>query len=286
MAFQSLGPTEPRENSTRISTSQPLSQSGQLIGWGVYGTLLVIGFGFGIVTGYERPKTIAQAKASPDKDQPSSDIPKPDTKTTPKSTPSSDTPQTPPTGSPKDTTSTTPAVTPKTKVDTKPPMPFKTDPKPPLPTTTTPPKVDPKPPMPTTTTPPKTDSPKKEDLKAVSFKTDVLPILRRHCLDCHGGGKGKPKGNVDLTTIAKIMASPSPGKALVPGKPEQSDIYTSITEREMPDGGKPKPSKEDLLILKNWILTGAKERRRIIRGRKRMSEGWNRQSIKSPLRNL
>jgi hypothetical protein len=231
-----------------------------LIGWGVYGALLVIGFAFGIVTGTERPKTIALAKATPDKDQSTSDAPKPDTKTTPKANPSPDPAQTQPKDSPKP------------KIDPKPPMsttttPPKVDSKPPMPMTTTPPKTDPpKPPMPTTTTPPKTEPPKKDDLKAVSFKTDVLPILRRHCLDCHGGGKGKPKGNVDLTTIAKIMASPSPGKALVPGKPEQSDIYTSITEREMPDGGKPKPSKDEQLILKNWILTGAKERRRVIRG--------------------
>jgi hypothetical protein len=143
------------------------------------------------------------------------------------------------------------------------------DPKPPMPTIKVPPAVDPKPAPPIATVTPKTETPpKKEEFKAVSFKTDVLPILRRHCLDCHGGGKGKPKGDIDLTTLAKIMKSPSPGKILVPGKPDQSDIYTSITERDMPDGGKPKPSKEEQLVLKNWILSGAKERR-TIRSRKR-----------------
>jgi hypothetical protein len=66
------------------------------------------------------------------------------------------------------------------------------------------------------------------------------------------------------------MKSQSPGKIVVPGKPEQSDIYTSITEREMPSGGKPKPSEKELLVLKNWILSGAKERRRSIRNRNRI----------------
>jgi hypothetical protein len=53
----------------------------------------------------------------------------------------------------------------------------------------------------------------------------------------------------------------------VPGKPEESDVYTSITEREMPDGGRPKPTKRELATLRNWILSGAKERRRVVRRR-------------------
>ena len=62
-----------------------------------------------------------------------------------------------------------------------------------------------------------------------------------------------------------------PGKILVPGKPDQSDVYTSITEREMPDQGRPKPKPQELMKLRNWILQGAKERRRINRGRRQLS---------------
>jgi hypothetical protein len=118
------------------------------------------------------------------------------------------------------------------------------------------PKVDPKPTTPVTTTPPK-DPPKNDNLKPVSFKTDVMPILRTHCLNCHGN-VGKPKGDVDLRTIASLMKSTSPDKMLVIGKPEESDFYTSITKRDMPQN-KPKPSDKEILVLKNWILTGAKE---------------------------
>src|ERR1051325_10007721 len=49
-------------NSRRASIEQPqntrLSPNGQLIGWAVFGGLLVIGFFFGIVTGYEKPQII------------------------------------------------------------------------------------------------------------------------------------------------------------------------------------------------------------------------------------
>ncbi|HEV3384417.1 MAG TPA: c-type cytochrome domain-containing protein [Gemmata sp.] len=273
MSFQSPGPTESLANSARTTAAEPLSQSGQLLGWGIYGTLLVIGFAFGIVTGYERPKTIAQAKATSDKDQANSDSPKPDTKTTAKVALPTEPSKTQSATTAKDVPSTTPDVTPKSKVDPKPPMPMTTTPmndlKPPMPMTTTPPKTDPpKPPMPTAITPPPTDIPKKEDLKAVSFKTDVLPILRTHCLNCHGA-VGKPKGNVDLRTLASLKNSPSENnKILVSTKPDESDFYTSITQRGMPKD-RPPLSEKELLVLKNWILTGAKERRRIIRGRKR-----------------
>ena len=113
----------------------------------------------------------------------------------------------------------------KTEPDPKPPAPVvtampKTDPKPPAPVVAAVPKTDPKPPTPAATTTPKTDTPKKEEVKAVSFKKDVVPILRSNCLNCHGAGKGNPKGDVDLTTIAKIKASP--GNLLVVGKPEKA----------------------------------------------------------------
>src|ERR1700722_4994930 len=169
MSSETLRQSERLANYPQASAPEPLSQSGQIIGWLVYGTLLVVGFAFGIVTGYERPKTVTVAKAAPDKDQTKPETPKSDTKTTPKATPLPDQAQPQP----------------------APPMPKETPNTPPKETAA--PKVEPKPPMPMTTTPLKTETPKKEDLKAVSFKTDVLPILRKHCLDCHGGGKGKPK---------------------------------------------------------------------------------------------
>lgn len=265
MSFETLGPRDSFTNSASATASEPLSQAGQLIGWGIYGTLLVIGFAFGIVTGYERPKTITVAKSAGENDQSKPEPPKSETpknessRSAPKPNPS---PEPPNASAVKETPNSSPVPNNVPKVDPKPvapmpAMPPKVDPKPAVPTTPTPPKTDPKPPAPTTTTPAKTDAPpKKDDLKPVSFKTDVLPVLRANqCLSCHGA-TGKAKGNVDLTTLAKAMKSSS--KMVVPGKPNESDIFTSITEREMPQNN-PKPSEKDLLILKNWILTGAKE---------------------------
>jgi len=213
---------------------QRLSPNGHLIGWVVYGGLLIIGFFFGIVTGYEKPRTIM------------SQIPKD---------------RTPPSF---ETASLKPAAA----SEAKPPAP----PKEQGPVYSALPKNDPPlvnpgnsnsviPEKPRAILSPKKESPKSQELVAVTFQQAVLPILRTHCLNCHGAGTGKPKGDVNLTSIANMMRSRG-RKIIVPGKPNESDIYTSITEREMPDGGRPKPTEKELTVLRNWILSGAKPRRR------------------------
>jgi hypothetical protein len=259
MAFESLGQSPMATKQPRLTVPEKLSQSGQMIGWGIYSTLVVIGFGFGIVTGYERPKTVTFSQPKEKESPKAIENPKPESPKAPAKAPSDSNlvaANVPPSSSPasREPAAATPPVVAPAKAEPKPSAP-------PAVATTTP-KVDPKPPTPAATAPAKTDPPKKkDDLKAVSFKTEVLPILRTHCLNCHGLGKAKPKGDVDLTTIAKMQKSP--GQVLVAGKPDQSDVYTSITERGMPDGGRPKPSNEELMVLRNWILAGAKERRRI-----------------------
>jgi Planctomycete cytochrome C len=210
-----------------VPDSPTLSSTGQLIGWAVFGALVLAGFLFGVVVGYESPKPVVVAKAN------------------------SEPPRTPEPAAP------TPAEPKKEQsLPAKPAPPVKkADESPPK---DDPPKVDP-PKIITQAAPPKKVEPKPKTLAPVSFRTDVLPILRTHCLNCHGAGTGKPKADVNLTSIASMTRSP--GKILVPGKPEESDVYTSITEREMPDGGRPKPTAKELMTLRNWILTGAKERR-------------------------
>jgi protein TonB len=215
-----------------VPDSPALSSTGQLIGWAVFGGLVLAGFVFGVVVGYESPKPVVVAKAN--SKSPRSPEPAAPTPAEPK----------------KEPTPLPESAPPVKKADESLP---KDDP----------PKVDPSRII-TQAAPPKKVEPK--PLAPVSFRTDVLPILRTHCLNCHGAGTGKPKADVNLTSIASMTRSP--GKILVPGKPEESDVYTSITEREMPDGGRPKPTAKELMTLRNWILTGAKERRRTTKRRR------------------
>ena len=47
----------------------------------------------------------------------------------------------------------------------------------------------------------------------VTFTKDVLPVFRKYCIDCHSGPK--PKGSVDLTTIAAVMKGGKNGRPIL-----------------------------------------------------------------------
>jgi len=227
MAFEPLSMDEP--TNAEPSGRAPLSQDAKMLGIGVYGGLLVVGFFFGIVTGYERPKTVVVTKAAPKEKESPKETPKPVV------VPSKVPPKT--------------ELNPEPKVEPTTPEP-KMEPK-------TEPKVEPKPEV----KPEPKPEPKKEEvaLKAVSFQKDVLPILRSYCFNCHGAA-GKPKGDVDLTSLAKITAKGAPD-ILTAGDPKKSAIYTTVEGQTMPPDGK-RPGKGETDVIRNWILGGAKPRRR------------------------
>lgn len=252
---------------------QTLTPNQQLYTGLIFGGLLVSGFFFGIVAGYHRPQVIV-VKATSDSESPKgspsalrdkeknekfsehaspkvsgsdgSTPPRTDSPPTPPSqklppTPSSGTPITP---SPRPIDSDTGNKLGNNPVAMTPPVRKE------LPKEKEPPKgtVPPRGPMPPA------------GLTPVSFQKDVLPIFRAYCLNCHGAGSGKPKGGVDLRTVAAIMKGGG-APILVVGQPEKSAIYTTIEDMSMPPEGK-RPTPQELAIIRNWILTGAKERRR------------------------
>jgi periplasmic protein TonB len=194
----------------------------------LYALMALVGFSFGIWAGAQKPRPVEVVDAKKD------DAEKP---------------------------SPTPAVVPAPAPESKPKEP---EPMPPPPAVKepdpTPKEPEPKPKEPEPTPKPKEPTPKPKDIKPVVFK-DVVPVLRKHCFDCHGA-VGKPKGGVDVTSLAKMLASK--GEPLVPGKPEESTIYTTTASGEMPKDRKG-PDEEELKLLHDWIAGGARERRRTVR---------------------
>jgi hypothetical protein len=204
---------------------------------------LLVGFFFGIVTGYESPKPVVIAKRDKDKDK-DKDTTRPVSPpvTTPITTPKKDPPQ----------ELNPPADPPKKEEPKKDPPKIDTPPKKDEPKIDTPPKKD----------PPKIDTPpKKEEITSLVFK-DVQPILRKHCTDCHGAGK--VQGKVDLTSIDKMKSSKgmSMGTVLTPGKPDDSSLFVSIATGEMPKDGKTVLTEKEKNMIRDWIRGGAKPRRR------------------------
>ncbi len=94
----------------------------------------------------------------------------------------------------------------------------------------------------------------------VDFQTQIAPIFAAHCTKCHG--EAKAQGKMRLDTVAGIQAKlAAEPKLLVPGKPEESELFRRITlpadnRKRMPKGGDPLPPDAIELISK-WIDEGA-----------------------------
>lgn len=85
------------------------------------------------------------------------------------------------------------------------------------------------------------------------FARDVQPLLKRHCLKCHG--PAKREGGLNLSTPAGIVRGGKNGAALVPHDVTASLLWKRIAEDEMPPE-EPLAEREKE-ILKRWIAAGA-----------------------------
>lgn len=65
----------------------------------------------------------------------------------------------------------------------------------------------------------------------VTFE-DLKPVLKKHCLNCHNGER--PRGGLDMTTKATILAGSDSGVSLASGKPKDSLLYRMVSHIEAP----------------------------------------------------
>ncbi len=96
----------------------------------------------------------------------------------------------------------------------------------------------------------------------VDYQSQVVPILRTKCYDCHSVAKGKEKGDVALDTQEKLSAHIGPGQHIVPGEPAKSTMLIICKlpdddEDVMPPKGKNRLTADELMTLETWIKEGA-----------------------------
>lgn len=108
-------------------------------------------------------------------------------------------------------------------------------------------------------------APKKEETidpsKPVSFYKHIRPILQANCTGCHQPAKAK--GDYIMTDFAKLLAGGEEGSAIVPGKPEESNLLkvsmpNAEGKVEMPPKGDPLHESQ-VALIKKWIAEGAKD---------------------------
>src|SRR5438552_979175 len=89
------------------------------------------------------------------------------------------------------------------------------------------------------------------------YEKDVLPVLKAHCLKCHGAEE-KVKGGLNLTTRKGALDGGDTGPAFDPKNPTASLIHKAIEYKDesmrMPPKGK-LPEKE-LAVLTKWVKDG------------------------------
>jgi mono/diheme cytochrome c family protein len=97
----------------------------------------------------------------------------------------------------------------------------------------------------------------------VEFNRDIRPILSDTCFQCHGPDKARRKADLRLDTEAGALADLGGTRAVVPGKPEQSELLRRLTaadesERMPPAKIGRRLSEREVGLLRRWIEQGAK----------------------------
>lgn len=97
----------------------------------------------------------------------------------------------------------------------------------------------------------------KQTTPKVDFEGQVAPILKAHCVSCHGASD--PAGGLNLTTLAGLRKGGASGPAVVFGKSSSSPLLIRV----LGGGGKPRmpmgfPALADdqIRILRTWIDQG------------------------------
>lgn len=96
----------------------------------------------------------------------------------------------------------------------------------------------------------------------VSFDRQIRPILSEACFQCHGPDPESRKAKLRLDTQEDAFADRDGRAAIVPGKPDESELLRRISSHD-PDEMMPPPkagealSESEVALIREWIAQGA-----------------------------
>ena len=99
--------------------------------------------------------------------------------------------------------------------------------------------------------------------RKIDFNREIRPILSETCFTCHGPDEKARKAELRLDQKAEAFRDRRGSAAVIPGKPEQSELFLRITStdevEQMPpaDSGKKKLTSAQIETLRLWIAQGA-----------------------------
>ena len=90
-------------------------------------------------------------------------------------------------------------------------------------------------------------------VRTPSLDDDILPLLKRRCVKCHG--PAKQEGGLRLSTSPLLARGGESGPIVVPGDVTSSLLWQRIDDDEMPPDDPLPPAEKEL--LRRWIAGGA-----------------------------
>lgn len=92
------------------------------------------------------------------------------------------------------------------------------------------------------------------------YQSVIFPVLEKKCVACHN--EAKAKGKLIMTSTDDFLRGGEHGKEWIEGKPEESRLIKFIhlplsDDNHMPPDGKPQLSKQEIVLLEQWIKNGA-----------------------------
>ena len=89
------------------------------------------------------------------------------------------------------------------------------------------------------------------------FKEQVLPVLAKHCHECHSHAAKKSKNGLVLDSAGAILTGGDSGPAVVQGDPEHSLLIKAVRQTsadlQMPPKGKAKLTDAEVAVLVEWV---------------------------------
>src|SRR3954467_12302398 len=98
--------------------------------------------------------------------------------------------------------------------------------------------------------------------KKLDFNRDIRPILSENCFQCHGFDEKARQAELRLDIADSALAKQDDVVAIVPGHPDESELWRRVTSTDNSEMMPPPDSHRQLKpeqkeLLKRWIEQGA-----------------------------
>ena len=100
-----------------------------------------------------------------------------------------------------------------------------------------------------------------EEQAKIDFAREIRPILSNRCFVCHGPDENTREADLRLDRRDGAFADLGGYQAVVPGKPEESEVFLRISEKDedmrMPPAETEPMPAEEIALIRKWIEAGA-----------------------------